>query len=69
MLKKSIEIVYNEFKPDFLKLIKEYPELYLILKNKDEDIEKCEEFSFDSSNNNLSLLMTKYILNYYFNIK
>lgn len=72
MSKKSIEIVYNEFKPDFLKLIKEYPELkkYLILKNKDEeDIEKCEEISFDWSNNNLSLLMTKCILNYYFNIK
>ena len=71
MSKKNIEIVYNEFKPDFLKLIKEYPELkkYLILKNKDEDFEKCEEFSFDWSNNNLSLLMTKCILNYYFNIK
>jgi len=71
MSKKNIEIVYNEFKPDFLILIKEYPELkkYLIMKNRDEDIEKCEDFSFDWSNNNLSLLMTKCILNYYFNIK
>ena len=41
----------------------------MILKNKDEDIEKYGEFSFDWSNNNLSLLMTKSILNYYFNIK
>ena len=63
MSKKSIEIVDNEFKPDFLKLIEKYPELkkYLILKNKDEeDIEKCEEISFDWSNNNLSLLTLLY---------
>ena len=60
-------IFYNEFKPDFLLLIKEFPELKkYILK---QDKEKKEEIAFDWSNNDLSLLMTKSILNYYFNIK
>ena len=60
-------IFYNEFKPDFLILIKEFPDLkkYIIKQNE----EKLEEISFDWSNNDLSLLMTKSILNYYFNIK
>ena len=60
-------IFYNEFKPDFLILIKEFPDLkkYIIKQNE----EKLEEISFDWSNNNLSLLMTKSILDYYFNIK
>ena len=60
-------IFYNEFKPDFLILIKEFPDLkkFIIKQN----VEKLEEISFDWSNNDLSLLMTKSILNYYFNIK
>ena len=60
-------IFYNEFKPDFLILIKEFPDLkkYIIKQNE----EKLEEISFEWSNNNLSLLMTKSILDYYFNIK
>ena len=60
-------IFYNEFKPDFLILIKEFPDLkkYIIKQNE----EKLEEISFDWSNNNLSLLMTKSILDCYFNIK
>lgn len=60
-------IFYNEFKPDFLILIKEFPDLkkYILKQNE----EKKEEISFDWTNNDLSLLMTKSILNYYFNIK
>ena len=60
-------IFYNDFKPDFLTLIKEFPELkkYILKQNEDNE----EEFQFDWSNNELSLLMTKSILNYYFNIK
>ena len=60
-------IIDNEFKPDFLILIQEFPELkkYIIKEgNKNKD-----QFNFDWSNNELSLLMTKSILNYYFNIK
>ena len=60
-------IFYNEFKPDFLLLIKEFPELKKYILKQDE--EKKEEIAFDWSNNDLSLLMTKSILNYYFNIK
>ena len=64
MSKKNKEIINNEFNPDFLILIKQFPELkkYLTIKNEN------GEYSFDWSNNNLSLLMTKCILNYYFNI-
>lgn len=65
-LKYNKNIFYNEFKPDFLILIKEFPELKKFIIKYDE---KIEEFSFDWSNNDLSLLMTKSILNYYFNIK
>ena len=65
-LKHNKNIFYNEFKPDFLILIKEFPELKKYIIKHDE---KIEEFSFDWSNNDLSLLMTKSILNYYFNIK
>ena len=65
-LKYNKNIFYNEFKPDFLILIKEFPELKKYIIKHDE---KIEEFSFDWSNNDLSLLMTKSILNYYFNIK
>jgi 23S rRNA (adenine1618-N6)-methyltransferase len=65
-LKYNKNIFYNEFKPDFLILIKEFPELKKYIIKYDE---KIEEFSFDWSNNDLSLLMTKSILNYYFNIK
>ena len=60
-------IFYNEFKPDFLLLIKEFPELKKYILKQDE--EKKEEIAFDWSNNDLSLLMAKSILNYYFNIK
>ena len=60
-------IFYNEFKPDFLILIKEFPDLKKFIIKQNE--EKLEEISFDWSNNDLSLLMTKSILNYYFNIK
>ena len=60
-------IFYNEFKPDFLLLIKEFPELKKYILKQDKD--KKEEIAFDWSNNDLSLLMTKSILNYYFNIK
>ena len=65
-LKYNKNIIYNEFKPDFLILIKEFPELkkYIIKHN-----DNKEEFSFDWSNNDLSLLMTKSILKYYFNIQ
>ena len=66
-LKYNKNIIYNEFKPDFLILIKEFPELKkYIIKHNDN---KIEEFSFDWSNNDLSLLMTKSILKYYFNIQ
>ena len=67
-LKYNKNIIHNEFKPDFLILIKEFPELkkYIIKKDQN-DLEG--EFSFDWSNKNLSLLITKSILNYYFNIK
>ena len=60
-------IFYNDFKPDFLTLIKEFPELkkYILKQNEDNEA----EFQFDWSNNELSLLMDKSILNYYFNIK
>jgi len=63
----SNNIFYNDFKPDFLTLIKEFPELkkYILKQNEDNE----EEFQFDWSNNELSLLMDKSILNYYFNIK
>ena len=66
-LKYNKNIFYNEFKPDFLILIKEFPDLkkYIIKQNE----ENKEEIYFDWSNNDLSLLMTKSILNYYFNIK
>ena len=60
-------IFYNEFKPDFLILIKEFPDLKKFIIKQNE--EKLEEISFDWSNNELSLLMVKSILNYYFNIK
>ena len=63
----SNNIFYNDFKPDFLTLIKEFPELkkYILKQNEDNE----EEFQFDWSNNELSLLMDKSILNYYFDIK
>ena len=63
----SNNIFYNDFKPDFLTLIKEFPELkkYILKQNEDNE----GEFQFDWSNNELSLLMDKSILNYYFNIK
>ena len=63
----SNNIFYNDFRPDFLTLIKEFPELkkYILKQNEDNE----EEFQFDWSNNELSLLMDKSILNYYFNIK
>ena len=63
----SNNIFYNDFKPDFLTLIKEFPELkkYILKQNEDNEA----EFQFDWSNNELSLLMDKSILNYYFNIK
>ena len=63
----SNNIFYNDFKPDFLTLIKEFPELkkYKLKQNEDNE----DEFQFDWSNNELSLLMDKSILNYYFNIK
>ena len=65
--KYNKNIFTNEFKPDFLLLIKEFPELKkYILK---QDKEKKEEVTFDWSNNDFSLLMTKSILNFYFNIK
>ena len=65
--KNKKNIFYNDFKPDFLTLIKEFPELkkYILKQNEDNE----EEFQFDWSNNELSLLMDKSILNYYFNIK
>jgi 23S rRNA (adenine1618-N6)-methyltransferase len=65
--KNKKNIFYNDFKPDFLTLIKEFPELkkYILKYNEDNE----EEFQFDWSNNELSLLMDKSILNYYFNIK
>ena len=65
MNKKNKEIIYNEFKPDFSLLIKEYPELKNYLTTDNEE----GHYSFDWTNNKLSLLMTKYILNYYFKIK
>ena len=72
-LKYNKNIIYNEFKPDFLILIKEFPELKKYIINKDDKAEKIENIenniSFDWSNNELSLLMTKCILNYYFKIK
>ena len=63
----SNNIFYNDFRPDFLTLIKEFPELkkYKLKQNEDNE----DEFQFDWSNNELSLLMDKSILNYYFNIK
>ena len=63
----SNNIFYNDFKPDFLTLIKEFPELkkYILKQNEDNE----EEFQFDWSNNELSLLMDKSILNCYFDIK
>jgi 23S rRNA (adenine1618-N6)-methyltransferase len=63
----SNNIFYNDFKPDFLTLIKEFPELkkYILKQNEDNE----GEFQFDWSNNELSLLMDKSILNYYFDIK
>ena len=63
----SNNIFYNDFKPDFLTLIKEFPELkkYILKQNEDNEA----EFQFDWSNNELSLLMDKSILNYYFDIK
>ena len=65
--KNKNNIFYNDFRPDFLTLIKEFPELkkYILKQNEDNE----EEFQFDWSNNELSLLMDKSILNYYFNIK
>ena len=65
--KNKKNIFYNDFKPDFLTLIKEFPELkkYILKQNEDNEA----EFQFDWSNNELSLLMDKSILNYYFNIK
>ena len=50
-----------------LTLTKEFPELkkYILKQNEDNE----GEFQFDWSNNELSLLMDKSILNYYFNIK
>jgi 23S rRNA (adenine1618-N6)-methyltransferase len=65
--KNKNNIFYNDFKPDFLTLIKEFPELkkYILKQNEDNE----DEFQFDWSNNELSLLMDKSILNYYFNIK
>jgi 23S rRNA (adenine1618-N6)-methyltransferase len=65
--KNKNNIFYNDFKPDFLTLIKEFPELkkYILKQNEDNE----GEFQFDWSNNELSLLMDKSILNYYFNIK
>ena len=51
-LKYNKNIFYNEFKPDFLILIKEFPELKKFIIKYDEKIEK---FSFDWSNNDLSL--------------
>ena len=64
MIKNNKEIVNNNFMPDFSILINEFPELkkYMI-KNDD-----TEAFSFDWSDNNLSLLMIKCILKYYFKI-
>jgi 23S rRNA (adenine1618-N6)-methyltransferase len=63
----SNNIFYNDFRPDFLTLIKEFPELkkYKLKQNEDNE----DEFQFDWSNNELSLLMDKSILNYYFDIK
>ena len=66
MNKKNKEIIYNEFKPDFSILIKEYPELKNFLKIQSDDI---GQYSFDWSKKELSLLMTKHILNYYFKIE
>ena len=65
--KNKKNIFYNDFKPDFLTLIKEFPELkkYILKQNEDNEA----EFQFDWSNNELSLLMDKSILNYYFDIK
>ena len=65
--KNKNNIFYNDFRPDFLTLIKEFPELkkYILKQNEDNEA----EFQFDWSNNELSLLMDKSILNYYFNIK
>ena len=65
--KNKKNIFYNDFKPDFLTLIKEFPELkkYILKQNEDNE----GEFQFDWSNNELSLLMDKSILNYYFDIK
>ena len=65
--KNKNNIFYNDFKPDFLTLIKEFPELkkYILKQNEDNE----GEFQFDWSNNELSLLMDKSILNYYFDIK
>jgi hypothetical protein len=53
-------IFYNEFKPDFLILIKEFPDLkkYIIKQNE----ENKEEIYFDWSNNDLSLLSYKNLI-------
>jgi len=68
MSKKNKEIIYNDFKPDFSILINIFQELKKYIKEKKEK-DEINEFTFDWSNNNLSLLMTKCILNYYFDIK
>ena len=56
----SNNIFYNDFKPDFLTLIKEFPELkkYILKQNEDNE----EEFQFDWSNNELSLFFSLYLI-------
>ena len=66
-VKYNKNIFSNDFKPDFLILMKQFPELKKFIIKQDEDKEKV--FSFDWSNNDFSLLMAKSILDYYFDIK
>ena len=58
--KNKKNIFYNDFKPDFLTLIKEFPELkkYILKQNEDNEA----EFQFDWSNNELSLFFSLYLI-------
>lgn len=74
MYDKINEIIINEFVPDFNELIIEFPELkkYLLSQNKNISLSSLKEnqsHHFDWSNKDLTLLLTKCILNHYFNIK